>query len=164
MKFEENFITNQLDQKSKQVIGQLQKSNEYNSTQALANIESLRQALTFYKDSLKDFCDLSVEKAQILAKYSKDTTGQSYNLPGVFTSSYGGYDVQQMKADNERLQEVLSLVEKAENQKNMYLKMVQNAQTNIQKELSQINKNAVDIEIFLAQLENASSWASNQKR
>ena len=119
MKLTENFITNSIDQKSKQVIGSLEKSNETNITQALANIKALEQSLTLYKNALKDFCDLSVEKGQLLAKYSKDTTGQSYNLPGVFASSYGGYDIQQMKQDNERIQEVLSLLEQAENQKDM---------------------------------------------
>ena len=99
MKLTENFITNSIDQKSKQVIGSLEKSNETNITQALANIKALEQSLTLYKNALKDFCDLSVEKGQLLAKYSKDTTGQSYNLPGVFASSYGGYDIQLLQND-----------------------------------------------------------------
>ena len=164
MKLTENFITNSIDQKSKQVIGSLEKSNETNITQALANIKALEQSLTLYKNALKDFCDLSVEKGQLLAKYSKDTTGQSYNLPGVFASSYGGYDIQQMKQDNERIQEILSLLEQAENQKDMYFKMIQNAQNNIMKELNQVAKNSVDIEAFLAQLEDFTSWQSNQQK
>ena len=130
----------------------------------MANIKALEQSLTLYKNALKDFCDLSVEKGQLLAKYSKDTTGQSYNLPGVFASSYGGYDIQQMKQDNERIQEVLSLLEQAENQKDMYFKMIQNAQNNIMKELNQVAKNSVDIEAFLAQLEDFTSWQSNQQK
>lgn len=164
MELKENFITNEIDQKSKQVIGSLEKSNETNIVQALANIKSLEQSLTLYKEVLKDFCDLSVEKAQLLAKYSKDTTGQSYNLPGVFASSYGGYNIDQMKQDNQRIQEILSLLEQTENQKNMYFKMVQNAQNNIMKELNQVTKNSVDIEIFLAQLEDFSSWQSNSSQ
>lgn len=164
MELKENFITNEIDQKSKQVIGSLEKSNETNIVQALANIKSLEQSLTLYKEVLKDFCDLSVEKAQLLAKYSKDTTGQSYNLPGVFASSYGGYNIDQMKQDNQRIQEILSLLEQTENQKNMYFKMVQNAQNNIMKELNQVTKNSVDIEVFLAQLEDFSSWQSNSSQ
>lgn len=164
MELKENFITNEIDQKSKQVIDSLEKSNETNIVQALANIKSLEQSLTLYKEALKDFCDLSVEKAQLLAKYSKDTTGQSYNLPGVFASSYGGYNIDQMKQDNQRIQEILSLLEQTENQKNMYFKMVQNAQNNIMKELNQVTKNSVDIEAFLAQLEDFSSWQSNSSQ
>lgn len=164
MELKENFITNEIDQKSKQVIDSLEKSNETNIVQALANIKSLEQSLTLYKEALKDFCDLSVEKAQLLAKYSKDTTGQSYNLPGVFASSYGGYNIDQMKQDNQRIQEILSLLEQTENQKNMYFKMVQNAQNNIMKELNQVTKNSVDIEAFLAQLENFTSWQSNSSQ
>ena len=164
MELKENFITNEIDQKSKQVIVSLEKSNETNIVQALANIKSLEQSLTLYKEVLKDFCDLSVEKAQLLAKYSKDTTGQSYNLPGVFASSYGGYNIDQMKQDNQRIQEILSLLEQTENQKNMYFKMVQNAQNNIMKELNQVTKNSVDIEVFLAQLEDFSSWQSNSSQ
>lgn len=164
MKITENFITNSIDQKSKQVLGSLEKSNETNITQALANISALQQSLTFYKGALKDFCDLSIEKAQLLAKYSKDTTGQSYNLPGVFASSYGGYNIEEMKKDNERIQEVLKLLEQAENQKDMYFKMVQNATNNITKELGQVVKNSNNIEIFLSQLEEFTSWQSNQQK
>ena len=164
MKITENFITNSIDQKSKQVLGSLEKSNETNITQALANISALQQSLTLYKGALKDFCDLSIEKAQLLAKYSKDTTGQSYNLPGVFASSYGGYNIEEMKKDNERIQEVLKLLEQAENQKDMYFKMVQNATNNITKELGQVVKNSNNIEIFLSQLEEFTSWQSNHQK
>ena len=163
-KLNENYITRNIDAKNKAVLDSLKKSTENNTTQALANIKSLEQALTLYKDALADYCDLSVEKADLEAKYSKDTSGGSYNLPGVFASSEGAYDLPSMKADNARIQELLSLLNQAENQKDMYFKMVQRAGADIMKELSQVIKNSADIEAYIAQLSEFASWQSNSMK
>ena len=76
----------------------------------------------------------------------------------------GSYDIEAMKADNQRLEQINGLQETAENQKDAYFKMMIRAQNELKIYLNAIARINVDLGIFLEQVSEWSSWQSNLKK
>jgi hypothetical protein len=161
VKVEESYQTANIDEKNQKVLGSLRKNLEENISQALTQIDALKSSVSLYRDSLKDYCDLAVEKADLIAKYSKADTGGTYNLPGVFATSSASYNLSQMKQDNQRSEEVKNMCDNAENQKELYFKMIIRAQNELQLDLRTIARLGNDIDAYLEQLAQVTSWAEN---
>lgn len=157
------FKPGHLDTKNIQVIEALKKALSENIDKCIKEIDSLKSSVSLYKESANDFVDISVEKCDTVAKYSKANNGGSYNLPGVFASSMGGYDLDAMRADNQRITELNDLYETAENQKNTYFKMIIRAQNEMKIYLNTIAHINNDMNAFLEQLSQETSWTSNKQ-
>ena len=76
----------------------------------------------------------------------------------------GGYDIDIMRADNQRLEQINDLQKTAENQKDAYFKMIIRAQNELKIYLNAIARINVDLSIFLEQISQESSWQSNLKK
>ena len=159
-----SFNPTHLGEKNVQVINTLRKGLKSNIEKCLKEIDSLKSSVSLYRDSIEDFVNLSIEKSDTVSKYSKSTSGGAYNLPGVFALSMGSYDIEAMKADNQRLEQINGLQETAENQKNAYFKMMIRAQNELKIYLNAIARINVDLGIFLEQVSEESSWQSNLKK
>lgn len=163
-KVEENYEAKNIDAKSSQVINALETALNSNIDKCLKEIDSLKSSVALYKESVGDYVDLSVENSDIVAKYSKANNGGTYNLPGVFASSSGSYDLDAMKADNQRIEQVKSLYNTAKNQRDTYFKMIVRAQNEMRLYLNAIARINNDIDVYLEQIGQETSWASNVKK
>ena len=159
-----SFNPTHLEAKNVQVVNSLKQGLKSSIEKSLKEIDSLKSSLSLYKESVDDFINLSIEKSDTVSKYSKQTTGGTYNLPGVLAASMGGYDIDAMRADNQRLEQINSLQETAENQKDAYFKMIIRAQNELKIYLNAIARINVDLDIFLEQISQESSWQSNLKK
>lgn len=157
----ESYETKNIDPKSAQVINALQTALKDNIEKCIKEIDSLKSSISLYKNSADDYVNLAVENSDIVAKYSKANNSGTYNLPGVFASSSGSYDLDAMKTDNQRIEQVKSLYETATNQRSTYFKMIVRAQNEMRLYLNAIARINNDIDIYLEQLSQENSWASN---
>lgn len=160
----ESYEIKNIDPKSAQVINALQTALQDNIDKCIKEIDSLKSSISLYKSSADQYVDLAVENSDIVSKYSKANNAGSYNLPGVFASSSGSYDIDAMRADNQRIEQVKSLYETAANQRSTYFKMIVRAQNEMRLYLNAIARINNDIDIYLEQLAQDTSWASNVKK
>lgn len=158
----EGYAVQNIDQKNQQVIEALRTGLKSSIEKCLKEIDSLKSSVSLYRDAVSDYVDLSIEKSDIVAKYSKANNGGTYNLPGVFASSVGSYDINAMRADNQRIEQVKSLYEVAENQKDTYFKMIVRAQNEMKIYLTSIARINNDLDIYLEQLAQENSWEANK--
>ncbi len=156
------FNPSHLDAKNMQVINALKTGLQQNIEKCIKEIDSLKSSVSLYKESANDFVDLAVERSDTIAKYSKANNAGSYNLPGVFASSMGGYDLDAMRQDNQRMIQLNDLYETAENQRDTYFKMIVRAQNEMKIYLNAIARINNDMNIFLEQLAQETSWESNK--
>lgn len=156
------FKPSHLDAKNIQVINALKKGLSDNIEKCIKEIDSLKSSVSLYKESANDFVDLAVERCDTTAKYSKSNNGGSYNLPGVFASSMGSYDIDAMRQDNQRMIQLNDLYETADSQRDAYFKMIIRAQNEMKIYLNAIAHINSDINIFLEQLGQETSWQSNK--
>lgn len=158
----EGYAVQNIDQKNQQVIEALRTGLKSSIEKCLKEIDSLKSSVSLYRDAVSDYVDLSIEKSDIVAKYSKANNGGTYNLPGVFASSVGSYDINAMRADNQRIEQVKSLYEVAEGQKDTYFKMIVRAQNEMKIYLTSIARINNDLDIYLEQLAQENSWEANK--
>lgn len=158
----EGYAVQNIDQKNQQVIEALRTGLKSSIEKCLKEIDSLKSSVSLYRDAVSDYVDLSIEKSDIVAKYSKANNGGTYNLPGVFASSVGSYDINAMRADNQRIEQVKSLYEVAEGQKDTYFKMIVRAQNEMKIYLTSIARINSDLDIYLEQLAQENSWEANK--
>ena len=156
------FNPSQKKKKNIQVINALKTGLQQNIEKCIKEIDSLKSSVSLYKESANDFVDLAVERSDTIAKYSKANNAGSYNLPGVFASSMGGYDLDAMRQDNQRMIQLNDLYETAENQRDTYFKMIVRAQNEMKIYLNAIARINNDMNIFLEQLAQETSWESNK--
>lgn len=161
-KLNEVYEPQSLDEKNVKVISALRTALASNIDDCLKEIDSLKTAVAYFKDAETDYVELSVEKNDIVSKYSKANNGGSYNLPGVFASSMGSYDLDAMRSDNKRSEEVMTMASTAQNQKDTYFKMIVRAQNKMRLYLNNIAKINNDVDVYLEQLAQSTSWQSNK--
>lgn len=157
-KVKETITNNVNDNKINTALQNISTSISQSVVTSDATLSQLKSALQMYKEALDDYIKLSVEKSTLSAKYSNDNAGNPYDLPGVYSSTSGAFDLQQMKIDNQRIEELLPLLDQAESQKDLYFKMIQNAKNSLSKELANIIQNSVNLEAFLTQLDEFSGF------
>lgn len=98
---------------------------------SISAIESSIGALTHLIDNLKvykqcfiDSINLQAESADIATKYSVSVPSQSHTLPGII-STPSSYDLNGIKSDNERMEQVKSTKDKVLQQKRIYFRMAE---------------------------------------
>lgn len=157
-KYQETITNSVTDNKINTALKNLSGTISKSIVNSEAVADQLKSALQLYNEALEDYLQLSVEKATLSAKYSNDNPGNPYDLPGVYSSTSGAFDLSQMKIDNQRIEEILPLLEQAESQKDLYFKMIQNARNSLSKDLGNIIQSTVNLEAFLTQLDEFSGF------
>lgn len=112
----------------------------------------IQEALKLFNDSLNDYLTLKLEYQAILDKYASNNTngsGQSYNLPGVFNTSLAVYDVNAAKADNQRVVDLLPMIDEAEQQKNYYYDSLVGNFNDLVNSLQKVKKNEGNITEYM---------------
>lgn len=157
-RYKETITNNVSDSKVNNALKTVRGSISQSIVTSSTVVEQLKSALEMYQGALDDYVNLSIEKSTLSAKYSNDNPGNPYDLPGVFSSTSGAFDLGQMKQDNARIEELLPLLDQAESQKDLYFKMIQNARNSLSKELANIIQNSINLEAFLTQLDEYSGF------
>jgi hypothetical protein len=88
-------------------------------------VQALQGSIGGLSEIVQDYVNCSLERADIIKKYYYDDQYQNHlPLPGMVTAPRS-YDISQVKADNERVEQVQDLMEKAEDQKNISTNLLQ---------------------------------------
>lgn len=112
----------------------------------------IQEALKLFNDSLNDYLTLKLEYQAILDKYASNNPNgsrQSYNLPGVFNTSLAAYDVNAAKADNQRVMDLLPMIDEAEQQKNYYYDSLVGNFNDLVNALQKVKKNEGNITEYM---------------
>lgn len=144
--------------KNQQLVNNLSAQLDGSLSKGINDSAQLKQVLANYKEAMKDYIELSSKKAEIVSKYANAKTGGSFNLPGVFNTAAGSYDLQQMKNDNAALKDISSTYASAQQQKDVYFKMIINLNTELQQYLRTVSKISEQLEIVFEQLQTDASW------
>lgn len=122
---------------------------------AIEETKYLQNALGIFKQSINNYADNALEKADIVAKYRRPQGMQSYNLPGIMASSVGRVDTATLTADNQRINELTDKEADMQSQKDLnYSIMISNTNDLIQK-INAIKSSAMFLENFIIQMQDA---------
>lgn len=151
----ENYEIKNLNSTSKQIAVDLRAKLLAAIEGSLSEIEYLKSSLQNYKGVLNDFADMSIENADIISKYRYNPTSSSFNLPGVFASTVGSYDLESMSADNNRLSELKDDLDEIDTQQQTYYKMMIGNANDTMDKIRQIKKYHGLLSQFLQQLQTS---------
>jgi len=90
-----------------------------------AKVNSFKSTLGQFAETIADHVNMSLERADIVTKYYKDEeTIQPHNqLPGIVAVPQP-YDIAEVRADNEKVKEINTLIKKLEDQRNITTRML----------------------------------------
>jgi hypothetical protein len=149
------YSTKNIPKKSQSIIDMLRQQALQNADAALQELQYLTSAIATYKEALSDSLDISLEKADIIYKYKTKPTMGAYNLPAVMASTVAAYDINEIKKDNTRIEELGNNEEEASSQRELYYKMIIGNFNDLTKRVKRISTNNVSINAFLEQLVKA---------
>jgi hypothetical protein len=152
------YTTKNIPKKSQNVINMLRQQALQNADAALQELQYLTSAISTYKEALSESLDISLEKADIVYKYKTQPTLGSYNLPAVMASTVASYDMNEIKKDNIRVEELGNEEEEVASQRELYYKMIIGNFNDLTKRVKRIATNNVSINAFLEQLVKAEQF------
>jgi hypothetical protein len=95
-----------------------------NCESSINNINQMLNDLKLYKECLVDSINIEAETADIAIKYGSSPSQQAHTLPGVVTVP-SMYNIEAVRVDNARMEELKETSEKASNQKQMMFSTIQ---------------------------------------
>ena len=119
---QEIYQSKNLSQKDSALLAQISKSAISSLNSTIGTLQHLLQNLTTYKECLVDRINLQAESADLATKYARDIPQQSHSLPGVISLPQA-YNLDDIKADNSRMEQIKTLKDKAIKQKEIYLRL-----------------------------------------
>lgn len=132
---------NTLDTLSKSDVGIIN-STEQNIIKTVntlvADCQYLATILSQYKDAMSLNVNASVEESDILRKYNSGPNGNTYNLPGVFSTTLGAYDQEKMSQDNDRLEKAMQQKKDTEKQRNTAFALITQTYGDIRQKLNSL--------------------------
>jgi Ni,Fe-hydrogenase I large subunit len=124
-RLKENFYQPQnLNSKDSNILASISKASIQSLESSIGYLTHLVTNLKIFKECLIDSINLQAESADISSKYSKEAPQQSHILPGVI-STPPDYDMAGIRSDNERMLQIQDQIEKATNQKNIYMRIAE---------------------------------------
>lgn len=132
---------NNLDTLSKSDIGIINSAEQSiikTVNSLVADCQYLENVLVQYKDAMVQNVTSSVQESDILRKYNSGSSGNSYNLPGVFATTLGTYDLERMNQDNERLESAMQIKKESEKQRNTTFALVTQTYGDIRQKLNSL--------------------------
>jgi Ni,Fe-hydrogenase I large subunit len=121
---EEMYNPQNLANTDSQILASISKSSIQAIESSIGSLSHLIDNLKIYKQCMIDSINLQAESADIATKYAVNAPTQSHTLPGVITTPQT-YDLQSIKSDNERMEQVKTDKEKALQQKKIYLRLAE---------------------------------------
>ena len=120
---EDFYVAKNLSGKDNQLLENLSTQNVTAITKAIAAASDLINNLKIYQSCLVDSINIEAECADISAKYGNKSVDQTmYSLPGIVTTPRT-YDLNAIRKDSDRMNELAQDREKAASQKESYLKL-----------------------------------------
>ena len=150
-----------LSAKDKRLITNYSQNIKENIEKSILEINSLLKSIQIYRDTISDYITLSSQKSDLVSKYTKANTGGSFNLPAVFSTSLGSYDLNAINNDSKKAEEITQMLSNVENQKESAVKFICRNQADLTKCLSNLIKLNNELDTYLELLAQNSSWNSN---
>lgn len=103
------------------LLGSVSNANIDAISKCLAAMEVLKADLMVYKDVLVNSINLEAESADISSAYGQPPASPQYNLPGVYTNMPTPWDIDQIRADSQRMIDIQGQRNKVAAQSDLYL-------------------------------------------
>jgi len=113
-----------LSKKDAELLKSISKNNINNAEFTLGTTTQFLSNLKLYKECLIDTINIQAEMIDLATKYAIEPPKQQYTLPGVI-SMPPSYDLEGLKTDNIRMEELKELRDKSTQQKELYLRIIQ---------------------------------------
>lgn len=116
-----------------------------------SDLQFLIESLKDYKESMKTMTASALGEADILVKYSTDSSNNAYNLPGVFSSTVANYDTGSIRNDNLKLKDFKEKHETFDNKRTSVYSMISGTYNEIR---TRLNLLATDNQNITSKLED----------
>jgi Ni,Fe-hydrogenase I large subunit len=123
-KISETYNPKNLADSDARILASISKSSINSIESSIGALSHLIDNLKVYKDCMIDSINLQAESADIAIKYSNNAPLQSHTLPGIISTPQS-YDLQSIKSDNERMEQVKMNKDKTLQQKRIYLRLAE---------------------------------------
>ena len=140
MSYQQLYAAQNIPESALKVIQQSYSEAMASAEGALLGIDYLKSAIQNYKNSLAKRINTSLQKADLTTKYTHNVEGNSYNLPGVFSSTTGGYDISELQKDKAALESIINSNNEAIQASDTYYKMVSYDMTDLKNKLQKLGK------------------------
>jgi hypothetical protein len=156
-----NYDPKHIPPKSKNVINTIRNETAAASEATIQELQYLLSSIKSYKTAVISAIDLNLEKADLVSKYSHADPGGAYNLPGIMANTTASYNLKDVKEDNDRLNNVKSESEQANDESDLYYKMIVSNFNDLNRRLKKLAVLNTSLQAYLQQLENYTDWQSN---
>jgi Ni,Fe-hydrogenase I large subunit len=151
----ESFYSPQnLNNKDANILASISKSSIQSLESCIGVLTHLLSNLKIYKECLIDNVNLQAEKLDITSKYAKDIPQQSNILPGVIQTP-PSYDMSSLRSDNERMLQLKDSVDKASQQKDIYIKIAEEDVRLFLASWKRLNYQNISLDQFIDMMSNS---------
>jgi hypothetical protein len=113
-----------LTQKDSMLLGTISGNLIKNTDMVISALQSMMSNLKMYKEVMIDAINSESESIDLEVKYQNNPPRQIHTLPGI-TTLPPSYDIQEIKSDNDRFEQMKELRDKSEKQRDLYVKLLQ---------------------------------------
>ena len=113
-----------LSQKDSVLLQTIAKNLVTNTDATISALQAMVSNLNMYKEVMIDSINTEAESIDLEMKYQRKIPQQSHTLPGVITLP-PSYDLESVKKDNVRFEEVKDVRDKVNSQRDLYVKLIQ---------------------------------------
>jgi len=149
-----------IPKKSATLIKALQQETLLSAEATIQELNYLLTALKQYKTAINESINLNLEKSDLILKYKKAEPGGIYNLPAVLGASSASYDLTAIKQDNERLKNIKEDSERAEDESELYYRMITQNTNDLIRKIKKVSSINSSLKVYFQQLENYNEWES----
>lgn len=141
-----------IDKDKLALIENIEKNLEMTANSIESDCQYLMSIIQQYKTIMAVNISSSLEEADIIKKYNSEEHGNTYNLPGIFSTTAGAYDIDAMQRDNERLSNAMQTRKESENQRNTTFSLITQTYNDLKQKLNTLAVNNSEIIQFIETL------------
>jgi hypothetical protein len=124
-----------------------------NTDMTISALQAMVSNLRMYKEVMVDSINAQGELVDLEMKYESNPPQQVHSLPGI-TTLPPAYDLSSIKSDNERFETLKDMSEKAEKQRDLYVKIIQQEFKLFSQSLRRLLYNDNTFSTFVGSLQN----------
>lgn len=134
------------------LINNISKNLELTANSIEADCQYLMSIIEQYKSNMAINISSSLEEADIINKYNSEEHGNTYNLPGIFSTTAGAYDLEAMQRDNDRLADAMEKRKASESQRNTTFSLITQTYNDLKQKLNTLAINNNEVIQFIEHL------------
>jgi hypothetical protein len=148
---EEIYAPQNLTSKDAQLLTTISKNLLKNVESTVGALSAMISNLKMYKEVMVDCINSEAETIDLTVKYASNVPQQVHSLPGIVNLP-PAYNLESIKADNEKFENLKDVREKVEAQKDMYIKILEQEYKTVNAAFKKMLYNDSTFSIFIQSL------------